>query len=146
MIGIRTKDGIELEIEASNDPKRVERLLSYALRPETYARLKREAIKAEEIFFEFTGAVTEELPRIRHHLVHLDSRPRGSVNLSTGDFILIFCVHQDHLSVAQEMATEIKSAFKTANDWKGTTRHGIEAEDFFQIPGAKLPGGAGPSQ
>src|ERR1700757_4317566 len=104
MIRIRTKEGgVEIEVESFNDPEKVERLLRRTLRPEAYARFKREVARAEEIFFEFTGANNEELPRIRHYLVHLDSRPRGST-LSTGDFVIIFYVHRDHLSVAQEMA------------------------------------------
>jgi acetolactate synthase regulatory subunit len=134
MIAIRTKDGVQVDVEASNDPEVVERLLSRAFRPEAIVRLRQEVAKAEEIFLEFTGASKRELPRIRHHLIHLDSRPRGSVNLSTGDFVITFFVHRDHLSVVQEMAKGMKSKFKNANDWEETTEHTIESEKLFSIP------------
>ena len=139
MIRIKRKDGIEIEVETSNDPEKVERLLRRTLQPKMYARLKREVAEVEEIFFEFTGAAQEELPRLRHHLVHLDNRPRGSVNLSTGDFVITFYVHRDHLAVAEEIAKEMKSSFKNANDWQETTEREIKAEEFFKIPGVDLP-------
>jgi hypothetical protein len=134
MIRLQRKDGVEINIETFNDPMEVDRLLSQCLRSEAYARLKRELAEAEEIFFEFTGANKKELPRIRHYLVHLDSRPRDSVNLSTGNFVIIFYVDPDHLAAAQEMAKHLKSRFKNANDWEETTEHAIEATKLFQIP------------
>jgi hypothetical protein len=134
MISIRRKDGIEMDVEASNDPEVVERLLSRCFRPEAIARLRREVVKAEEIFLEFTGVSKAELPRIRHHLIHLDSRPRGTVNLTTGDFVITFYVHRDHLAAAQETAKGLKSKFKNVNDWEDTTEHAIESKELFAIP------------
>src|SRR4029077_12063072 len=128
------EDGVEMEIETNNDPVEVDRMLRRVLQPETYDLLKREVLIGEEIFFEFTGANSEELPRVRHYLVHLDRRPRGTVNLTTGDFYIFFRVHKDNLPTALKMAKILKSRFKNINDWQETTEHGIQAEKFFQIP------------
>jgi hypothetical protein len=132
------EDGTEMEIETNNDPAEVERMLRNVLQPETYARLKREVLIGEEIFFEFTGVNKEEMPLVRHYLVHLDRRPRGTVNLTTGDFYIYFRVHKDKLPTALKMAKVLKSRFKNINDWQETTEHGIEAQKFFQIPPANL--------
>jgi hypothetical protein len=135
MIAFKSNDdGTEIEIETNNDPAEVERMLRNVLTPETYAKLKKEVQIGEEIFFEFTGANKEEMPRVRHYLVHLDRRPRGTVNLTTGDFYVYFRVHKDKLPTALKMAKVLKSRFKNANDWQETTEHAVKAEEFFQIP------------
>lgn len=138
MIEFHSNDGVDVEIETNNDPAEVERMLRRVLQPETYALLKKEVLTGEEIFFEFTGVNKEEMPRVRHYLVHLDRRPRGTVNLTTGDFYIFFRLHKDSLPTAVKMAKILKSRFKNANDWEETTEHGIEAEKFFQIPPVDL--------
>jgi hypothetical protein len=97
MIQITKPNGVVIELETCNDPDEVDRLLSRAHLPEAYADLKARVVEAGEILFEFTAANRENLPSIRHFLVHLDRRPRGTVNLTTGDFILTFSVHEDNL-------------------------------------------------
>src|ERR1700745_1328806 len=138
MIHLKRDDGIEIDIETTNDPKEVDRILSHCLQPEAYAELRRNLADYEEVFFEFPGARKKELPRIRFYLVPLDSRPRGSVNLSTGDFIITFHFHRDHLAEIEKMAKTLKSNFKNANDWQETTEVAIEMDKLFAIPGEDL--------
>jgi hypothetical protein len=133
MIAFKSKEGVEIDIETNNDPVEVDRFLTQVLQPETYDKMKRQLPTGEEIFFEFTGANKEELPRVRHCLVHLDRKSR-STGLSRGSFYVIFHVHKDSLPVAQAMAKTLKSGFKNRNDWNDTTEHGIPSDKFFAIP------------
>jgi hypothetical protein len=134
MIRLTTHNGVEVDIEAINDPERVHKILTNCLQPDAYKDLKNKALEYEEVFFQFTAARKVDLPMLCHHLVHLDSRTQDPDNLMVGDWIQIIHVPKDHLEAAEELAKSMIKAVKNLNSWEETTRFEVTDENIFKLP------------
>jgi hypothetical protein len=133
MIAIKTKDGIELNVECIHDPEEVDKILRNCFSTEGYETLKRQAIESEEVFIEFIGARRADLPIMRYHLVHLD-RLTTDKNLTRGDWVITVHVHRDHIEHARKIVNTLRGKFKNANEWEETTNMAIESKKLFRLP------------
>jgi hypothetical protein len=134
MINLQNPDGEALKIQAINDPERVDKILRNIFRPEMYANLRDKMVEYEEVFVEFTCGRKADWPEIQHLLIHLGIKPGTPDNLFQGDFIIVFYVDKQKLSVARKAAADIKRKFKNLNEWESTTNFRVEPEKMTDLP------------
>jgi hypothetical protein len=134
MISLKTKEGVEIEVDCVFDPAEVERKLDHCFTPEFRATLKEKAAEAGEIFLEGTFGRRADLPKIQHFLIHLGTVPGTLENPFQGNFIIIIHAHKDALGEAKKVAKSLKAEAKNRNEWDSTTFLAYEEDRASDLP------------